>query len=66
MKKILLMCLSLLLFASALVSCEDWTEPESKVFLKGDGHDDAYYAALRGRLEQKLLMGVRRRDKHDV
>ena len=26
----------------------------------------AYYAALRGRLEQKLLMGVRRRDKHDV
>ena len=47
MKKILLMCLSLLLFASALVSCEDWTEPESKVFLKGDGHDDAYYAALR-------------------
>lgn len=47
MKKILLMCLSLLLFASALVSCEDWTEPESKMFLKGDGHDDAYYAALR-------------------
>ena len=45
MKKILLMCLSLLLFASALVSCEEWTEPESKVFLKGDGHDDAYYAA---------------------
>lgn len=26
----------------------------------------AYYVALRGRLEQKLLMGVRRRDKHDV
>lgn len=26
----------------------------------------AYYAALRGRLEQKLLMGVRRRDKHDA
>lgn len=26
----------------------------------------AYYAAVRGRLEQKLLMGVRRRDKHDV
>lgn len=26
----------------------------------------AYYAGLRGRLEQKLLMGVRRRDKHDV
>ncbi|GAA0653458.1 RDD family protein [Brevundimonas lenta] len=26
----------------------------------------AYYAALRERLEQKLLMGVRRRDKHDV
>lgn len=31
-------------------------------------HDflSAYYAAVRGRLEQKLLMGVRRRDKHDV
>lgn len=26
----------------------------------------AYYAALRERLEQRLLMGVRRRDKHDV
>jgi len=26
----------------------------------------AYYAALRGRLESRLLMGVRRRDKHDV
>lgn len=26
----------------------------------------AYYAALRGRLEEKLLMGVRRRDKHDL
>jgi uncharacterized RDD family membrane protein YckC len=26
----------------------------------------AYYAALRKRLEAKLLMGVRRRDKHDV
>jgi uncharacterized RDD family membrane protein YckC len=26
----------------------------------------AYYAALRGRLEQRLLMGIRRRDKHDV
>lgn len=26
----------------------------------------AYYAALRGRLEQRLLMGVRRRDKFDV
>ena len=26
----------------------------------------AYYAALRGRLEERLLMGVRRRDKHDV
>ena len=35
-----------------------------------DDHDEdflsAYYAALRGRLEQRLLMGVRRRDKHDV
>ena len=26
----------------------------------------AYYAAVRGHLEKKLLMGVRRRDKHDV
>jgi uncharacterized RDD family membrane protein YckC len=26
----------------------------------------AYYAALRGRLESRLLMGVRRHDKHDV
>jgi uncharacterized RDD family membrane protein YckC len=26
----------------------------------------AYYAALRKRLESRLLMGVRRRDKHDV
>jgi uncharacterized RDD family membrane protein YckC len=26
----------------------------------------AYYAALRGRLEQRLLMGKRRRDKHDI
>jgi len=26
----------------------------------------AYYAALRGRLEERLLMGVRRRDKHDI
>ena len=25
----------------------------------------AYYAALRGRLEQRLLLGVRKRDKHD-
>ena len=27
---------------------------------------DAYYAALRGRLESGLLVGQRRRDKHDV
>ncbi|MGQ2991919.1 MAG: RDD family protein [Brevundimonas sp.] len=38
---------------------------------RGGGQSDedflsAYYAALRGRLEQRLLMGVRRRDKHDV
>lgn len=26
----------------------------------------AYYAALRGRLETKLMFGVRRRDKHDI
>jgi len=26
----------------------------------------AYYAALRGRLEARLLLGVRRRDKHDA
>lgn len=35
------------------------------------GEDDydflsAYYAAVRGRLEQRLLLGVRRRDKHDA
>lgn len=30
------------------------------------GFLSAYYAALRKRLEAKLLMGVRRRDKHDV
>ena len=31
-------------------------------------HDflSAYYAGLRGRLEQRLLLGKRRRDKHDV
>ena len=38
---------------------------------RGGGQPDedflsAYYAALRGRLEQRLLMGVRRRDKFDV
>jgi hypothetical protein len=36
---------------------------------QGDADRDfltAYYAALRGRLEKRLLMGVRRRDKHDV
>lgn len=35
----------------------------------GESDEDflsAYYAALRGRLEQRLLMGVRRRDKFDV
>ena len=47
MKRILSMCLALSLLASSLISCEEWTEPESKVFLKSDGHDDAYYAALR-------------------
>ena len=40
----------------------DWTaEPE-----ESDGDFlAAYYAALRGRLEQRLLFGHRRRDKHD-
>ena len=41
----------------------DWTprpEDNDRDFLS------AYYAALRGRLEQRLLMGKRRRDKHDV
>ena len=59
MKKILLMCLSLLLFASALVSCEEWTEPESKVFLKGDGHDDAYYAARQEELKTVCARYIR-------
>jgi uncharacterized RDD family membrane protein YckC len=37
-----------------------WEEGESDVaFLR------AYYAALRGRLESKMLMGVRRKDKFD-
>lgn len=47
MKKIILMCLALSLVAPFLCSCEEWTEPENKVFVKGDGHDEAYYAALR-------------------
>jgi uncharacterized RDD family membrane protein YckC len=39
--------------------------PEADVL---DDYDflSAYYAALRGRLESGLLMGVRRRDKYDV
>jgi len=37
-----------------------WEAGESDVaFLR------AYYAALRGRLESKMLMGVRRKDKFD-
>ena len=37
-----------------------WEEGESdSAFLR------AYYAALRGRLESKMLMGVRRKDKFD-
>ncbi len=40
-------------------------------WVRGPDQDDydflsAYYAALRKRLESRLLMGVRRRDKHDV
>jgi hypothetical protein len=41
----------------------DWTprpEDNDRDFLS------AYYAALRGRLEQRLLMGKRRKDKHDI
>lgn len=44
----------------------------TKIGWTRDPHDSdreflsAYYTALRGRLEQRLLMGVRRRDKHDV
>lgn len=40
----------------------DWRKPARELdsdFLR------AYYAALRRRLEQKLLFGVRKRDKHD-
>ncbi len=41
----------------------DWPEPEApvdaKLFL------EAFYAALRGRLETRMLFGVRREDKHD-
>lgn len=47
MKKIIWMCLSLLVLSSGLISCEDWTQVENKEFVKGDGHDEAYYAALR-------------------
>ena len=33
---------------------------------EGDGEFlDAYYRALRGRLESRLLLGRRRKDKHD-
>lgn len=32
----------------------------------GRGFLDAYYVALKGRLERELLMGRRRRDKHDA
>jgi uncharacterized RDD family membrane protein YckC len=41
----------------------DWTRAADE-----DDYDflSAYYAALRKRLEARLLMGVRRRDKHDV
>jgi hypothetical protein len=41
----------------------DWRRPARELdsdFLR------AYYAALRRRLEQKLLFGVRKRDKHDT
>ena len=37
-----------------------WTEVDDFDFLS------AYYAGLRGRLEARLLMGKRRRDKHDT
>ena len=40
-----------------------WTEAsravDSRAFL------EAFYAALRGRLEARMLVGVRREDKHD-
>ena len=40
-----------------------WTQRPGE----GDGDFlDAYYRALRGRLESRLLFGRRRRDKHDV
>ena len=42
----------------------------AKIGWKAGGADldflSAYYAALRRRLEQRLLFGVRKRDKHDV
>ena len=49
--------------ADRIASKIGWPEEPS-----GSGEDflSAYYAALRGRLEQRLLMGVRRKDKFDV
>ena len=40
-----------------------WTRDASE---SDEAFLSTYYVALRGRLEQRLLMGVRRRDKHDV
>ena len=39
-----------------------WSRPDET----DRGFLEAYYAALRGRLETNLLMGKRRRDKHDA
>ncbi|MBI3438751.1 MAG: RDD family protein [Proteobacteria bacterium] len=53
---------SMRLVAERIRAKIDWRRPareEDPAFLR------AYYAALRRRLEQKLLFGVRKRDKHD-
>lgn len=47
MKKIFLTCFLLALLPVLCCSCEEWTEVEAKQFVTGEGHDEAYYAALR-------------------
>lgn len=47
MKKILLISLTTIMCFVGFMSCDDWTETEAKVFDKGDGKSDEYYANLR-------------------
>ena len=49
----------------------EWPKPDKDLDKTENSHADkheflnAYYAALRGKLETKLLFGVRRKDKFD-